>query len=111
MGDTFRFSSNTSIKIYRRNKTNGLQLVQRQRSDTRIQDKSAVFVEYITVESHSRRGDEKMLESLKEYPPTPRAYTDRELIEYAERYVHEGKLTKEWQLELIKRLAKKINLY
>lgn len=52
-----------------------------------------------------------MQQSLNEYPPTPRAYTDRELVEYAERYVHENKLSKEWQLELIKRLAKKLDLY
>ena len=52
-----------------------------------------------------------MQQSLNEYPPTPRAYTDRELIEYAERLAHENKLPKSWQLELIKRLEKKLNNY
>ena len=52
-----------------------------------------------------------MRESLKEYPPTPTAYTDRELILHAERFVHEGKLSEDWQLELIKRLEKKLNSF
>ena len=50
-----------------------------------------------------------MLESLKEYPPTPTAYTDRELVDFAERQLYENGLSKEWQLELIKRLRKKVN--
>lgn len=52
-----------------------------------------------------------MRESLNEYPPTPTAYTDRELIEYASRLAHEEKLPKTWQLEIIKRLEKKLNSY
>ena len=52
-----------------------------------------------------------MRESLKEYPPTPTAYTDRELIVFAERFAHDDKLSKEWQLELIKRLEKKLNSF
>lgn len=52
-----------------------------------------------------------MRESLKEHPPTPTAYTDRELVDYAERLAHENRLSKEWQLEVIKRLEKRLNNY
>jgi hypothetical protein len=52
-----------------------------------------------------------MQQSLNEYPVTPTAYTDRELVEYASRLAHDDKLPKTWQLELIKRLEKKLNLY
>jgi len=50
-----------------------------------------------------------MQQSINEHPATPTAYTDRELVEYASRLAHNQGLPKTWQLELIKRLEKKIN--
>lgn len=49
-----------------------------------------------------------MRESLKEHPITPTALTDRELVNFAERQAYNEGLSKQWQLELIKRLRDKV---
>lgn len=45
---------------------------------------------------------------MRESTMNPLALTDKELVTFSERLVHEQKLPQAYQLELIKRLAQKL---
>jgi hypothetical protein len=58
-----------------------------------------------------RRGDAKMpTEQVKtRATPLPNSLTDRELVSFADRYIHTSGLPSDYQRELLKRFEEKLN--